>query len=366
MNFNIWNTLILAGVIQGFIFGVVVITNRKFRSRANFFLAGLIVTYSLSNLQYVLFDFGYFTRFEFYSTIFLQWALLMPALLLYYGRSLLGMPLSRLWRWIWACPFLISVAMNMGFKIEFNSIEVSGATTDFFDTTLLVSEYLAMVFNSAVLIYLMIATHKHRKQLTFRKDTIVDRLKWFQRTLLLILIATILWAVLESQFEMGSSYDFFYPLWILIAVLIYWLGHLGIYKYGISEQRKKIRKAVYERYSVSEVLQTNEHIATMEQFIKLERNYLDPGLSLEMVASHLNLSAGHLSKVINTELKMSFKDYLNELRIEEAKRYLKDPEFEKYTLAAIGLEAGFNSRSAFNASFKKITGLTPSQFQQQE
>ena len=48
--------------------------------------------------------------------------------------------------------------------------------------------------------------------------------------------------------------------------------------------------------------------------------------------------------------------------MEEAKKYLTKPEFSNYTLLAIGLEAGFNSKSAFNASFKKITGLTPSQY----
>ncbi len=367
MNFNIWNTLILAGVIQGFIFGVVVLTNKKFRSKANFFLAGLIVTYSLSNLQYALYDFGYFTRFEFYSTIFLQWALLMPALLLYYGRHLLGKPLSKLWRWIWAAPFLISVVMNIGFKITMNSTEASKETTDLFDTTLVLSEYLAIIFNSAVLIYLMVATHRHRKYQIFKKDIIIDKLRWFQRTLLLILIATIVWAILESTYEMGSSYDLFYPLWILIAILIYWLGHLGIYKYGINEERRKIRKKVYESYSIAEiVVGENEHIASMEKYLKVERNFLNPEISLEFMANELNLSAGHLSKIINTELGVSFKDYLNNLRIEEAKRYLKDPDFSNYTLVAIGLEAGFNSKSAFNASFKKITGLTPSQYRQQE
>jgi len=52
------------------------------------------------------------------------------------------------------------------------------------------------------------------------------------------------------------------------------------------------------------------------------------------------------------------------LRVEEAKTYLIDNEFANYTLVAIGLEAGFNSKSAFNSSFKKITGKTPSQFKQ--
>ena len=50
------------------------------------------------------------------------------------------------------------------------------------------------------------------------------------------------------------------------------------------------------------------------------------------------------------------------LRVEEAKGIIQNPASEKFTLIAIGLEVGFNSKSAFNNAFKKHTGLTPSDF----
>ncbi len=191
-------------------------------------------------------------------------------------------------------------------------------------------------------------------------------MNWFKITLILLFITTLIWAYSEIMYGDSDDISYFYPLWIIVAFLIYWLGHLGMYKYGINEQRKKIRKTVHDRYSITEILpQKNEHITAMKQFLEGDRNFLDPNISLDTIANELNLSSGHLSKVINTELGISFKDYLNNLRIDEAKLYLKDPEFANYTLAAIGLEAGFNSKSAFNASFKKITDLTPSQYRQQ-
>jgi len=45
--------------------------------------------------------------------------------------------------------------------------------------------------------------------------------------------------------------------------------------------------------------------------------------------------------------------------VNEAKSYLKNPEFSNYTITAIGLEAGFNSKSSFYEVFKKATGTTP-------
>ena len=96
--------------------------------------------------------------------------------------------------------------------------------------------------------------------------------------------------------------------------------------------------------------------------INRDKIHLDNNITLESVAEKLNLNKSYLSRLINSELKMNFSDYLNSVRVEEAKSYISNPEFSNYTLVAIGLEAGFNSKSAFNNAFKKFTGLTPSEY----
>ena len=57
-------------------------------------------------------------------------------------------------------------------------------------------------------------------------------------------------------------------------------------------------------------------------------------------------------------------DFVNSYRVEEVQRRLVDPSSAHLTVLAIGLEAGFNSKSSFNAVFKKHTKMTPSQYQQ--
>lgn len=66
--------------------------------------------------------------------------------------------------------------------------------------------------------------------------------------------------------------------------------------------------------------------------------------------------------MINAELNTSYTDFINSLRVQKAKYNIQKAESEKYTLIAIGLEAGFNSKSAFNKAFKKYTGFKPSEF----
>jgi AraC-like DNA-binding protein len=66
-----------------------------------------------------------------------------------------------------------------------------------------------------------------------------------------------------------------------------------------------------------------------------------------------------LSRVINDGFGKNFFDFINTYRIEEFKRRADDPHYKNFTLLGIAYEVGFNSKSAFNRSFKKITGQTP-------
>lgn len=76
-------------------------------------------------------------------------------------------------------------------------------------------------------------------------------------------------------------------------------------------------------------------------------------------------SSSTLSVIINTIARKSFIDYLNEMRVDQAKTLLTDSDYENYTITSIGLESGFNSKSTFYTVFKKHTGLTPVNYRNQ-
>ncbi len=88
--------------------------------------------------------------------------------------------------------------------------------------------------------------------------------------------------------------------------------------------------------------------------------YKDPNLKINDVAGQLNIVPHYLSQFLNDNLKKSFSLFINEYRIEEAKRLLT--EKNQYTTEAIGYECGFNSKSTFYTTFKKITGITPANY----
>ena len=83
------------------------------------------------------------------------------------------------------------------------------------------------------------------------------------------------------------------------------------------------------------------------------------------MAEALSVSPHNLSEMINTQLGKNFYDFVNGYRVEEVQRRLVDPGSAHLTVLALGLEAGFNSKSSFNAVFKKHTKMTPSQYREQ-
>ena len=95
-----------------------------------------------------------------------------------------------------------------------------------------------------------------------------------------------------------------------------------------------------------------------------EKRYRDPEIKLATLSKEINISANYLSQVINALSGHNFSDFINSYRIKEIKSKLSHPAFVEYPVLSIGLEAGFNSKSAFYNSFKKHTGMSPTVFRE--
>ncbi len=96
--------------------------------------------------------------------------------------------------------------------------------------------------------------------------------------------------------------------------------------------------------------------------IQQEKFYLNADLSLNDLASKLDIHPNYLSEIINKKENKTFYDYINTHRVNEFKKQIAIPKNHQFTLMAIAYDCGFNSKSSFNRHFKKITGKTPSQY----
>lgn len=103
-------------------------------------------------------------------------------------------------------------------------------------------------------------------------------------------------------------------------------------------------------------------VRKLDESMEKDKLYLQPELSLADVAKHLKVSRHHLTQALNIRLGKNFYTYINEYRVKTVITNLKNPENKNFTVLAIALDSGFNSKSTFNSVFKKITGFTPSDF----
>lgn len=99
----------------------------------------------------------------------------------------------------------------------------------------------------------------------------------------------------------------------------------------------------------------------LTSYMEENKPYLDPSITLKELAARTDIPARYLSQIINEYANKNFFDYIAWYRIEECKIKLLDSSSNR-TILEVLYSAGFNSKSSFNAAFKKFTGVTPSDY----
>lgn len=208
--------------------------------------------------------------------------------------------------------------------------------------------------------------------------------RWLNNSILIILLAIIILYVMILRYTEHIG------LWLVICgcmvtIYIYLAALRGISQPAIWQVQSSVDKEHLEiilaeaspeekrgngspkpRKAGLNELKINDITARIISLMEVEKLYQEPELTLQQLASRLDVSPHHLSQAINDGLKKSFYDLVNGYRVEEAKRLLLDDKTISYTILSIGFEAGFNSKTTFNTVFKKFTGLTPSDFRQMQ
>lgn len=162
----------------------------------------------------------------------------------------------------------------------------------------------------------------------------------------------------------------------VIVLFVISIGYFGINQAGIFNQNNSFKELLDEGVKVKEIkddfikyeksnLSDESALRIQEEMNKLminEELYKDSELNLNDLAEKLNVSTNHLSQVINSLENKTFYDYINQYRINKFCSIIESKEYKNYTILAIALDCGFNSKSTFNRNFKNYKGITPSEF----
>ncbi|GAB3548392.1 helix-turn-helix domain-containing protein [Spirosoma fluminis] len=192
--------------------------------------------------------------------------------------------------------------------------------------------------------------------------------RWLRQFLTILLVFQVIWLVhlvpyIIPDTRSGLLNKFgWYPIYIPITVMIYWLGLKGYLVSRNSAVEPVGRKTSPTTLPSETVTQVADSLIKIMESDKL---YLDPELTVEKVARRLQVPARTISFVLNQHLQKSFNTFINEYRIEAVKQRLTDPASEHLTLTGIAFECGFNSQATFQRTFKQFTQLSPSAFMAQ-
>jgi len=172
---------------------------------------------------------------------------------------------------------------------------------------------------------------------------------------------------LVNGYLSGGMLNFIY--FSVISSFAVVLGFMGIQQKKIvlfvKDHSEKSKEDSLENDSILDAkknLKGNPDIEKILEIMQDKKPYLDPGLNINILAHMMGFHSHQLSKILNQYFKQNFFEFVNNYRIEEFKKQVVNPKNKHFSILALALDCGFNSKASFNRIFKNTTGQTPSEF----
>lgn len=144
-------------------------------------------------------------------------------------------------------------------------------------------------------------------------------------------------------------------IYILTSISFLTLIHLLNESLVLKENLKS------ENYASVAQVEIDSMIARLKEELIRDDNYLHNPMTLKRVASNLHIPRNKLSYALK-EKDLSFRDLLNQLKVEKAKVLMQQGDIERFKIEAIGEQAGFRSKATFYKYFKEYEGMTPKKY----
>lgn len=364
---NFLNIIILLGTLQGAIMAVLLF-RLKIQRQASKLLAWLILLISLACLNIYLLNAVEGTSsffWNFMEAVF-PWVVIMPIgpLVYFYVKSILepNFVLTKKHRihfytvMLDLIPSFVILGYVAGGYLGFINADSTfdlGLFIETYDTYVDIPRWLSLA------IYVWFS-YQSISDYT-KKNTHQVSLRWARHFVLGFMIFAVLWLLHLVLYLIPSSSNIllgsvgWYPVYIPLIVLLYWLGING---YIISFKTYK-KSSKSQEISDATVQQT---ISKLEQAMKEEKLFLNPSLKLSDVVQQIDIPQKTISFVLNQHIHKSFNEYVNNYRVEAFKSRLLSENDENLTITGIAFECGFNSQATFQRVFKSITNQSPSEF----
>lgn len=366
LSIDLLSLVTLLGAGQALLFAFVLVGIKRGNVLANRLLAALLLVFSVILVWNMLLHTRYLLKYPHLAQMHvpLQFAI-GPLIYLYIGKTLSGQTkLSRIALLHFIPPVLCLIYLlpfyfqSEGYKVAYLTSALTSYPREWYIRTGLV--LLQGTLYMFPILRAVIRSSRNTDKGAKRVHQ-VD-LYWMRIWTGIFLVIWVA-SVIRFIFDYSIHTNLIVP--VLISVFIYTAAYVRLRRSEpVPEMVETDSLPPARRYEKSTLMpeRAERYLARLREVMDSEKPYTDGDLSLQKLADRLGISAHHLSQVINERLNQNFFDFVNQYRVEEAKRQLLDMKKKHYSIIAIAEDVGFNSKSAFNAAFKKHAGVTPSEW----
>ena len=360
--------LMISGMLLGVIFIIATQSSKNGREKSIIYLNLVVLFIMLNNLQAFLLDTVFTNACFFIKRVQIPWyVLIFPsfyAFLTYYLKiekkiATFVLPSVLL--------FVLEIAIRLFLAPEYYQAKSNFLIAKYVQ----IEEIVNATYSLFLFVKAFIILFKYSK--LYQDVLAFDNTKWLKNFMFLGCVVMLMWfcaILLNLNKTLNPQLFIYFPLRLSTTILLYWVGYQGFYNYSLMTERVKLRaeianedKGIVSNFNTKEIQE--DRFTAIKEYVKKNKRFLDPLFSLECLSEEMDISTSKLSQVINQNSGYHFSDYINSLRVEKAKKYLNKSDYADYTIVAIGLECGFNSKSTFYAAFKKFTNTTPTVYKKQ-
>ncbi len=352
-------------IVQGVVSGLVLLFLKRNGKRDSKYIALFLLFLSLgiTNETY-----GDYYNVEFHFLYPFKFFLLLPNLIyLHINSKIIGANsrkivvlnfLPGILEFVILCFILLFAKLSI--------IDSDGNFLYYFDETY---NYLTVGYTIFIQIIILKKIKVYNRNLFEFQSTIhykyLNWLKWVCVIIIVNELYYMLYYLLTDDFELNDQPYIIYA--IIELVLIFYLGIGALLQVNLKIEtpahNNNILKADNNDGSVDDAFsETHLVFIEIESFMKTKQPFLNPDLNLKSLSQVMDISERQISNAINKNSEQNFYSYINQYRVEAVKNMLANNKQATYSIVGIGEAAGFNSKSSFYTNFKKVTGISPSQY----
>lgn len=363
------------GIFLSFFLGLLLFT-KKGKSLPDKLLSFWLLIIGTHLLSFFLHHQNYWDKYPHLIGATVPFPLLYgPMLFLYVQYSLKGYPKFKVKDFLHFVPALVSYIYLIPFYFFYTAEEKLMVDRGQVDDFGLFSEISLVLYVLSGISYVVVSYFKllkYRKLIenNFSYNEKIN-LQWLRYAIIgmggLFFTVTLV-IIFREALEMILPFNgdlLFYSLIILFVFCIGYFGikHQDIFSNANNENENQIvreqKNVEYKNSGLKDDMAKEKHnelLLVMEN----KKSYLNPKLTLAELAKELSITPNNLSQIINQQENVNFHDFVNRYRVDEFIHQYKANN--QFSILALALDSGFNSKSSFNNVFKKHKGTTPSKY----